>query len=261
VEVSVTKLDRRDAVEPHPVLARFYQERGQRSLFVRRLFNDTAPFYDGINRLFSLGTGSRYRRRCLIQAGLRPGLRVIDVAVGTGLLAREAVAITSRRHDVIGVDLSEAMLGIAQRNLGIPLVQGTAEDLPLADHCADFVSMGFALRHVSDLLGTFREFHRVLRPGGTLLVLEIGAPRKAFNRKLLATYLGRVIPLVYGWRAEKVRTQMLMDYYWETIENCVPAETIQETMAGVGFDRVECRAELDLFRSYIGRKREGVRGN
>ena len=250
----MTGLDGRKAIEPHPVLARFYRDPAQRRSFVRHLFNETAPYYDGINGIFSLGTGGRYRRRWLLNAGLQRGHRVIDIAAGTGLVAREAIAITGNRRDVIGIDVSETMLALARRNLGSPVVQGAAEDLPLGHECADFVSMGFALRHVSDLNGTFREFHRVLRRGGTALLLEIGAPSHPLGRKLLATYFERVIPFFYGWTGDKSPTQRLMEYYWETIENCVPAGVILKAMRSAGFQDAQCHSEFDIFRSYIGHK-------
>jgi demethylmenaquinone methyltransferase / 2-methoxy-6-polyprenyl-1,4-benzoquinol methylase len=240
--------------EPHPVISRFYAQRSQRQPFVRALFNTTAAHYDSINRLFSLGSGAWYRRRCLIRAGLRPGLRVVDVAVGTGLLAREAVAITGSRRSVIGVDLSEGMLAVARAKLGIPLVQGAAEGLPLAEEVADFVTMGYALRHVSDLVTAFREFHRVLRRGGTVLLLEIGKPTKKLSRAVTSTYLGRVVPFLCRWTTGGADARTLMRYHWETIENCVPAERILQAMHDSGFEDCRCEVDLRLFRSFIGRK-------
>src|SRR5260221_14184851 len=80
----------RDRTAPHPVIADFYGGPADRQPFVRNLFNSTALHYDAVNRLFSFGTGAWYRRRCLLRAGLRSNLKVVDVAVGTGLLAREA---------------------------------------------------------------------------------------------------------------------------------------------------------------------------
>jgi demethylmenaquinone methyltransferase / 2-methoxy-6-polyprenyl-1,4-benzoquinol methylase len=236
------------------VLTGFYGQRAQRASFVRRLFNETAPYYDGVNRLFSLGSGAWYRRRCLLRAGLRPGCEVIDVAVGTGLLAREIVAITGRGRDVTGIDLSEGMLAAARRNLDIHLIQGMAEQLPVADESADFLTMGYALRHVSDLVGAFREFHRVLRHGGVAVLLEISRPTGALSHALVSGYLGRVVPLICRFTAGG-RTKTLMEYYWETIENCVPPETILEAMAQAGFADLRCDIDLHMFRSYIGRKR------
>src|ERR1700758_653212 len=101
--------------------------------FVRGLFNDTAPHYDTVNRIFSLGSGGWYRRRCLLRAGLKPGQRVLDVAIGTGLLAGAATRIVGPSGAVFGLDLSEAMLAEARRKLDIPLIQGLADSLPLAD--------------------------------------------------------------------------------------------------------------------------------
>jgi demethylmenaquinone methyltransferase/2-methoxy-6-polyprenyl-1,4-benzoquinol methylase len=247
-------LDQQRPIEPHPVLTGFYGQPAQRLSFVRRLFNETASHYDDVNRLFSLGSGAWYRRRCLLRAGLAPGCEAIDVAVGTGLLAREIVAITGRPHDVTGIDLSEGMLAAARRKLAIRLVQGMAEQLPFADNSADFLTMGYALRHVTDLVGAFREFHRVLRDGGTVVLLEIGKPTRALSHALVSAYLGRVVPLICRFTTGR-RTKTLMEYYWETIENCVPPKTILEAMAQAGFADPRCDVELDLFRSYIGRRR------
>jgi SAM-dependent methyltransferase len=147
-----------EPVEPHPVMLAYYCKKTQRADFVRNLFNETAHHYDRINRLFSMGSGAWYRRHCLRRAGLQPGMRLLDVAIGTGLVARQAVALCGTGADVIGLDLSESMLAEARRTLDIPLVQGMAEDLPLADASVDFITMGYALRHVADLTATFREW-------------------------------------------------------------------------------------------------------
>jgi demethylmenaquinone methyltransferase/2-methoxy-6-polyprenyl-1,4-benzoquinol methylase len=181
-------------------------------------------------------------------------MRLIDVAIGTGLLAQEAVSITQSRRNVIGVDLSEGMLAIAREKLGNALIQGTADALPLADEIADFVTMGYALRHVSDLTGAFREFHRVLRRGGTLLLLEIGKPSSRLKRVLVSTYLGRIVPLLCRWTTGEVQAKALMQYYWATIENCVPAEIVLQAMRDSGFKDAQCKVDFDLFRSYVGRK-------
>ena len=241
-------------VEPHPAIAGYYVEPARRAEFVRELFNDTAADYDRINRLFSFGMGAQYRRRCLLEAGLRSGLRVIDVAVGTGLLAREAVAVTGDRREVIGVDPSEAMLAVARSRLGIPLVQGTAEALPLVAESADFVTLGYALRHVADLITAFREFHRVLRPGGTVLLLEIAKPGKQLNRLLASFYLGQVVPFLCRWTSGGARTRTLMQYHWETIEHCVPPPVILRALGDSGFRDLRCTVDFDLFRSYSARK-------
>src|SRR5437763_1885491 len=106
------------AVAPHPTLPRYYEasERAKRS-FVRRIFNQTAGDYDRVERLMALGSGSWYRRRALRRAGLAQGMRVLDVAIGTGLVAREEVDITGDPRLVLGLDPSVGMIAQAQRTL------------------------------------------------------------------------------------------------------------------------------------------------
>jgi demethylmenaquinone methyltransferase / 2-methoxy-6-polyprenyl-1,4-benzoquinol methylase len=251
----VTDRDDLERVEPHPVLPSYYQSHDQRHAFVRALFDEAAPHYDRINRTFSLGSGARYRRRCLMRAGLRPGSRVADIAVGTGLVAREILAITGKARDVVGIDISAAMLAVARSKLGIPLIQGAAEQLPLADGTVDFVTMGYALRHMSNLVTAFAEFYRVLRPGGTVLLLEIGNPTKPVTRALLSAYLGGVVPLLSRWITGAAVTRTLTRYYWDTIENCVLPNIVMDAMRSGGFAEINYTADFDLFRSYSARRR------
>lgn len=222
--------------------------------FIRDLFNDTAPYYDTVNRIFSLGSGNWYRRRCLRRAGLTPGQTVLDVAIGTGLIAQAARDITGTRSKIIGLDLSEAMLAAARRKLDIPLIQGMAEKLPLADEAVDFVVMGYAIRHIADLDACFQEFRRVLRPGGTLLLLEVSSPGRAIFKSTLAQYLGRVVPRLSHWVTGKPELRSLMDYHWQTMEDCVPPPVILDSMARCGFGPLACEGWFDLFRTYVGQR-------
>ncbi len=239
---------------PHPPLAGYYARPGDRDAFVRALFDGTAGDYDRINRIFSLGTGGWYRRRALLRAGLRPGDRLLDVATGTGLVAREAVRITGASGGVLGLDPSAGMLAEARRALGISLIQGQAESLPLADASMDFVSMGYALRHVADLSVAFAEFRRVLRPGGRLLLLEIGRPDGRLAHAAARIYLGRIVPALCRWTTPEGRSGRLMHYYWDTIEACVPAAVILQRLAEAGFAEVGCETQLGVFRSYTARR-------
>jgi demethylmenaquinone methyltransferase / 2-methoxy-6-polyprenyl-1,4-benzoquinol methylase len=222
--------------------------------FVRALFNDTAPHYDTVNAIFSLGSGGWYRRRCLRRAGLKPGHRMLDVAIGTGLIAEAAREIVGPTGEVIGLDLSEAMLAEARRKLDIPLIQGVADQLPLGEGTVDVVVMGYAIRHIHDLEACFHEFRRVLRPGGILLLLEVSSPTKLIYRTTLARYLGRAVPVLSRWITRQPKVRTLMAYHWETMENCVAPEVIQSTMTRAGFSDVVCEGWFDLFRSYAGQR-------
>jgi demethylmenaquinone methyltransferase / 2-methoxy-6-polyprenyl-1,4-benzoquinol methylase len=244
-------------IEPHPVLPAYYASRQAQDGFVRDLFDRTAAEYDRINQIMSLGSGRRYRREALHQAGLRAGARVLDVAVGTGLLAREALQICGDRGRVIGVDPSEQMLRLTARSLSIPVIQGRAEALPVGDASIDFVSMGYALRHMRDLGVALAEFFRVLRPGGTLLILEIGPPDSRLEQVLLWLYLGCVVPALCRLLRNGRHAYALMRYFWATIEACVPPRVIIETLGRVGFEMPECTRSLGTFRAYRARKPSG----
>lgn len=180
-------------------------------------------------------------------------MQVVDIAVGTGLLAREACTLTGDRCAVVGIDISEAMLAIAQEKFGISLIQGAAEALPLAPAIADFVTMGYALRHVADIEMAFREAIRILRPGGTIVLLEISAPRRRLNRVLASAYIGGILPLL---SLLMTRARALMRYHWETIANYMPPDAVMRVMIESGFRDVECANHFDLFQHYTGRKVE-----
>jgi len=117
--------------EVQALAAAYYANPAQRRSFVRDMFNRTARHYDSANRVFSLGSGGFYRRACLRWGGFCSGMKAVDVAVGTGLLAAEMLAITGATGTIIGVDVSEEMLAIARAKLDIPLVLAAAEALPL----------------------------------------------------------------------------------------------------------------------------------
>jgi demethylmenaquinone methyltransferase / 2-methoxy-6-polyprenyl-1,4-benzoquinol methylase len=243
-----------DGLRAHPLVARNHSDSTGRAALMRELFNGTARYYDIVNRWFSLGTGAWYRRTSLISAGLKPYHHLLDIAVGTGLVAHEALAIIGDRNAVIGVDLSEAMLAVARRKLDIPLVQGLAEALPIAGVSMDFVSMGYALRHLANLEAAFSEAYRVLRPGGTLLLLEIGTPRKRLSRAFAKIYIGGAVPLLSIIRTGDRRAYQLMRYHWKTIVASMPPEGVVNAMQRAGFSDIECRIELDVFQAYRGRK-------
>ena len=239
---------------PHPVLPRYYERPEERGEFVRQIFDRTAGDYDRVERIAALGSGSRYRRLALLRAGLKPGMRVLDVAAGTGLVTREALSIVGDSSNVTGLDPSDAMMRSGLQALPVALVQGRAERLPFADGHFDFVSMGFALRHVADLPAVFREFRRVLRPGGIVCVLEITPPDNAFSRRLLKLYLGSIVPFASRLLARHAETPMLFRYFWDTIEACVPPAQVLEAMESANLGRARRHIEARVFSEYTGRR-------
>jgi len=202
----------------------------------------------------SLGAGQLYRRQALGRTGLAAGMKLLDVATGTGLVARSAIDILGQANAVVGLDPSRGMLQQAGRALTSPLVQARAEALPIRSNRFDRVTMGYALRHVAELEITFREFSRVLKPGGRLLILEISRPRFPITRWLLRLYLYGILPLLARIGTGNRQTELLVRYYWETIAECVPAETILEVLQASGFVEVEHRVLGGFLAEYVATK-------
>jgi demethylmenaquinone methyltransferase/2-methoxy-6-polyprenyl-1,4-benzoquinol methylase len=239
---------------PHPVLSNYYPDEEHRREYVQDIFNDTAADYDRVERMMGLGSGRWYRHRALLRAGLRAGMRVVDVGTGTGLVAREAAAIVGDPTLITGVDPSPGMIGSAKVPPGVQLLTGSAESIPLAREAADFLSMGYALRHLSDLLIAFREFHRVLKPGGRLCLLEITRPQGRVSHALLKMYMRGWVPMVSRLIARRAGTPELMRYYWDTIEACAPPGAIVSALAAAGFRDVKRHLELGIFSEYRAHK-------
>ena len=165
---------------------------------VRNMFAAIAPSYDLNNRLHSLWMDQRWRAKAVKLADLRPGDRVVDVACGTGDLTLQfARALGSGAPTVIGIDFTHEMLPIARRKgaqAAAAFLNGDAMCLPLADASADVVSIAFGIRNVADPAAACREFRRVLRPGGRLIILEFSLPTLAPMRAMYNFYFRKVLP-------------------------------------------------------------------
>jgi demethylmenaquinone methyltransferase / 2-methoxy-6-polyprenyl-1,4-benzoquinol methylase len=238
---------------PHTPLNDYYAEgdASGRQAFLRRTFDDTAVDYNRLEKLLGLGTGSWYRRQALQRAGLKPGMQVVDVGMGTGLVAAEILAITGEPHHLVGVDPSPGMMAQARLPQGVRCVEGWAEKLPLPTASADFLVMGYALRHIADLAAAFAEFHRVLKPGGIALVLEITKPRGKLATGLLKAYMRGAVPLLARVVSKEPSTPMLWRYYWDTIEACAPPDAVLNTMTGVGLRQAHREVALGIFSEYL----------
>ncbi len=253
-----TSTDQRHA--PHQLLTDYYaNDEAARQQYVRRVFDATAPDYDRIEWLMAFGTGPWYRRWALSRAGLAKGMRVLDVGTGTGLTAAQAVQLIGDPRLLTGVDPSPGMLANAKLPAGVQVLEGFAEKLPVPSAQYDFLSMGFALRHVSDLSAAFAEFHRALKPGGRVCVLEISRPRSARAQWWLKQYMRRVVPLMARIAGRTRDMPELMRYYWDTIESCVPPESVMAQLQAAGFKDVARHVELGIFSEYTGTATEAHR--
>jgi len=208
------------------------------------LFDRTAKYYNTVEALF-LNGGLFYRRASMRIAGVGRGMTVLDVATGTGAVARNAAKLVGPTGRVFGVDPSRGMLGEARKVFHGPLTRGVAQELPFADDTFDFVTMGIALRHVSDLVAAFREYCRVLKPGGRLWILESHVATSRFGHWATKLVWAKIIPgLTYVFTGGSRDAKLLMDYYWDTVEQCVEPAKIVEALNTAGFEQARSRVTL-----------------
>lgn len=170
------------------------RERKETAL-VQAMFDRVAPRYDLANTVLSFGQDAHWRR-VAAHAAAPTGGAVLDVAAGTGALSRELSALGAT--EVVALDLSWHMLA-AGKGTHAPRVAPLAGDalrLPFPDGTFDAVTIGFGLRNVPDPAAALREFLRVARPGGRLVVLEFSTPTWGPFRRLYHGYLVEALPRV-----------------------------------------------------------------
>ena len=169
---------------------------------MREMFASIARRYDTANQVLSLGVHRGWRRAAVAISGAAPGQRVLDCATGTGDLALEFKRVVGPTGEVIGTDFCAEMLEpapakAARAGLDVKFAVADALSLPYPDGRFDVASIAFGIRNVDDPLRCLREMARVVKPGGSVIVLEFGQPRGAFGA-LFRAYSRGVMPLLGG---------------------------------------------------------------
>jgi len=234
---------------------------------VQRMFSAIAPSYDINNRLHSLWMDQHWRRTAVKLAQLRADDQVADIACGTGDLAIEfATALGTLSHfkydqlalrnQVVGIDFTYQMLALARTKKQpqgmrhgrsdaptspygrvVAYVNGDAMALPLPDTSADVISIAFGIRNVTDPAAAIREFHRVLKPGGRVIILEFSLPTNPVLRGMYNFYFRKVLPrtatLISGDKTGAYK------YLPESVNTFIGREQMMGMMRDAGFQDVE----------------------
>jgi demethylmenaquinone methyltransferase/2-methoxy-6-polyprenyl-1,4-benzoquinol methylase len=215
----------------------------EKSARVRGVFDSVAGRYDIMNDLMSFGIHRLWKRLAIELAGVRPGCRALDLAAGTGDLTRQLAARVGADGAVVSADINAAMLGIGRDRLldrgvagHVTYVQADAECLPFAADSFDLVTIGFGLRNVTDKARALASMHRVLKPGGRLLVLEFSRPTLPLAARLYDQYSFKVLPLFGRLVA---RDEQSYRYLAESIRMHPDQRTLQTLMEDAGFARCD----------------------
>jgi len=242
------------ALKDDPRLRPYFQTEEERRRVTQAMFNEAAGGYDNAEGLTALGSGAWYRREVLRRCGLREGMSLLDVAAGTGLVTVAGVELVGPTGRVIALDPSPGMLAELCKKVTVETIEGFAEAIPLPDGQIDFVSMGYALRHVGNLDQAFSEYLRVLKPGGKVCLMEISRPRTRLLRGLLWFHISVLVPLMARLTGRHADVKRLWAYYGDTIEAALDPDTLLEALRRAGFADVACSVSLGVFREYTGVK-------
>jgi demethylmenaquinone methyltransferase/2-methoxy-6-polyprenyl-1,4-benzoquinol methylase len=195
---------------------------GDKAERVHSVFASVAGKYDVMNDLMSFGVHRLWKHFTLSLTGLRPGQHALDVAGGTGDLAAGMLRQVGKTGRVVLSDVNPAMLEIGRDRLldrgfagNVECLIADAESLPFEDNSFDCVTIGFGLRNVTDKAAALKSMHRVLKPGGQLLVLEFSTPTAPGLKPIYDAYSFKVLPLLgrlvardegsYRYLAESIR--------------------------------------------------------
>lgn len=168
---------------------------------VAHMFNSISQRYDFLNHFLSLGIDFLWRKKAVNLLKQHQPKTILDIATGTGDFALEAMSLEPEK--IIGLDISDGMLEVGRKKITargwgqrIEMIHGDSENLPFPDNMFDAVIVAFGVRNFEHLERGLAEMLRVLRPGGTVVILEFSKPRRFPMKQLFGFYFRGILPLV-----------------------------------------------------------------
>lgn len=203
---------------------------------VSAMFDGVARKYDRTNAVLSAGNSWLWRLQTVRAIAPQAGERILDVAAGTGT---SSAAIARSGAQVVAVDFSPGMIEIGRaKHPSIEFVEADAEALPFTANTFDAVTISFGLRNVEDPRKALKEMHRVLKPGGRVVVCEFSTPPQALLRAGYRAYLRRVMPAVAKLASSNPEAYT---YLADSIKDWPDQVTLSQWLRGAGFTRVAYR--------------------
>jgi len=230
----------------------------QASTWVRGMFGRIAPRYDLLNHLLSFNIDRYWRARTVARVASvfsKPGARILDLCCGTGDLA---FALQARSGSLLYASdfchpmLVEARRKADQRSAATALFEADALQLPLADGSFDLLTMAFGFRNLANYQQGLRELLRILKPGGTLAILEFSTPPNPAMRGLYGFYSRAILPRIGGMISG---SKEAYSYLPESVRKFPGADRLAEEMRAVGFTRVRFeRMTAGIVALHLGEK-------
>lgn len=172
---------------------------------IRKLFDNIAGDYDRLNHILSMNADKGWRKKAIKEIlDTDKAMNILDVACGTGDFTIAIAAKAPQGSMVTGLDLSEGMMKVGREKIraagvNARMVQGDCENLPYEENEFDRISVGFGVRNFEHLAIGLKEMHRVLKPNGKLVILELSIPSNPVIRWFYKIYFLKVLPVVGGW--------------------------------------------------------------
>ena len=222
-----------------------------KSDYIQTIFNNIASHYDIMNRIISWGLDRFWRKKIVDLLAIEPQTEILDLACGTCELTIMLAKKLGNEGQIIGLDFSPEMLEISQKKLEdknlekkAKLISGDARRLPFSSNKFDYVGIAFALRNISEREKVLSEMKRVLKPGGTIFILDIFKPTLIGYRQLFLFYFNKVVPLLgklifnqyqeYNWLPESLERFMTIKELKNKLESLGLLDVQVEKMMGGG---------------------------
>lgn len=226
----------------HPEDVMPYGAEGSKGRQVEAMFDSIAPSYDFMNTAMSFGMHRHWLRKALGAAAVDGARDIVDLASGTGEVAFRLAELYPHAN-ITGVDLSEGMLAVAREKLKerggeggrLRFIQGDCLNLPFPDNAFDLLTIAYGVRNFEDLRKGIREFHRILRPEGKCMILELSRPENRLVRMGYDLYSRTLIPAMGRLVSKDSRAY---SYLPESIAAMPPRKAIEEMILGEGFASV-----------------------
>lgn len=209
---------------------------------VEQMFDNISENYDGLNRVISLGSDIKWRKKVIKMVGDTKPNAILDIATGTGDLAIQ-FAESTNAEKIVGLDLSEGMLSIAKKKVSgkpisqkIEFIQGDSEALPFEDNTFDAITVSFGIRNFENLEVGLSEILRVLKSNGIFVVLETSVPSKFPFKQGYNLYSKNILPLI-----GKVfsKDKVAYKYLSESASTFPHGEKLNNILGEIGFKNVE----------------------